>query len=186
MEQQQKLLEKIFQSRSLRVGYVEIVTRKLPLFGQQVSADEIDFEWSAEEFIKFNGGLEKIKLEAIKFGEKGNCLAGIQLMFSGVGEIESPCFGAKEFNEDTLTKSPFTQNADVTRLKVRIYNSMYQTELKFFSGDSEILTSAQFTSSGSFVEQKLDAQERIIGVYGVKGKQKYITSLGFILGKKAE
>ena len=109
MEQQQKLLEQIFQSKSLRAGYVDIVTRKLPLFGQQVSADEIDFEWSAEEFIKFNGGLEIIKLEAIKFGKgSDSSLGAIKLMFSGVGAIESPCFGAREFNEDNLTKSVFT------------------------------------------------------------------------------
>ena len=34
MEEQQKLIERIFKSNSLRVGYVDITTRKLPLFGQ--------------------------------------------------------------------------------------------------------------------------------------------------------
>ena len=34
MEEQQKLIERIFKSNSLRVGYVNITTRKLPLFGQ--------------------------------------------------------------------------------------------------------------------------------------------------------
>ena len=34
MEEQQKLIEKIFKSNSLRVGYVNITTRKLPFFGQ--------------------------------------------------------------------------------------------------------------------------------------------------------
>ena len=89
-------------------------------------------------------------------------------MFGGVGKIESPCFCAKKFDESKLTKSPFTKNENVTKVKVRVNKSKYLNEIKFYSGDNEILTSDQFTSNGSFEEQVIGAEERIIGVYGVK------------------
>ena len=95
-------------------------------------------------------------------------MSGIQLMFGGVGKIESPCFCAKKFDESKLTKSPFTKNENATKIKVRVNDGKYHNEIKFFSGDNEILTSDQFTSNGSFVEQNIGVDERIIGVYGVK------------------
>ena len=187
MEEQQKLIERIFKSNSLRVGYVNITTRKLPLFGQQVSDDQIDFNWSAEEFIKANGGLEKIKLSAIKFGKGGaNAIGGLQLLFTGVGEIRSPRFGAKNFDESKLTKSPFTKNENVTKVKVRVDRSKYLHEMKFYSGENEILTSNRYDTDGSYVEQNIGAEERIIGVYGVKNEYDFFSSLGFIVGKKEE
>ena len=58
--------------------------------------------------------------------------------------------------------------------------------MKFYSGENEILTSNRYDTDGSYVEQNIGAEERIIGVYGVKNEYDFFSSLGFIVGKKEE
>ena len=154
-------MEKIFQKQPLSL---EFKTRKLSLFGEQVSLKEVDFEWTMEQDCQRLGMISIPKLTAVKMTNKGkltSCLAGIQLIFSD--DISSPIFSADGMQEDSLFKHDIAQEQMISSIKIRANKrqsgQFYLNEIVFLSDDKELLNSGQFAESGDFHSQNIGFNE---------------------------
>ena len=167
--------------------------RKLPLWGEQVPEDQINFQWPSEEFLSKNNHNDlKMRQLTIKHNEKGP-ISSIKCVLSDGSE--SPVFEENiyihqncqvfDFNsEDTDNRSVCAVAAKdvscrrgscVWGLKI-LKNSVSQYET-FSKG------------IGKETTFKINENEELIGVYGVKSCRAglpYFSSFSFIVAQKVE
>ena len=63
----------------------------------------------------------------------------------------------------------------------------YLTQLKFYDEEDNLITEYNPKNrSDDEHEQVLEDNEELFGIYGVKNKQKYLTTFGFIVKVKQE
>lgn len=155
------------------------VLRKLPLWGDQVADDELNFEWPTQaQFDKLG---PDVRLQSIELkGDYDGWLSYVKCNLSD-GTC-SPIFAS------SATSHPMTVNFDkdkpIRSVSAKDNNGAHIADLQFFDEKVGLLYEYKpINNRGEAKARPLGENEDIIGVYGVKTNYSF-TSFGFIVRAK--
>ena len=150
---------------------------RLPLFGKQISDDEIDFSFPSEDEIKqiIKAGGEFPLLQKVSM--EGSLMTGIRLEFTN--GVSSPFYRTE--NGGKLYSGTVDQSKRIETVAMKVdpkTNKMSGVGLFDSTGKSLLKLK---NGAGEWVYQNIPKGEQIIGIYGSNTKDKYFKSIGFIV-----
>ena len=157
----------------------------MPLWGERSLEEEINFAWPTPEIyatMQSNVRLSSIEFET--YCEGCSSLSSVKVNLSN-GQ-SSPIFKDEDYshyNKETITFDP---NRPFN--SIAAYDGPSNTGLIRFmdSSENEVYVYDPNNWSRATVEYKIGDNEEIIGVYGVKDKDIYFSSFGFIVKVKQQ
>ena len=91
----------------------------------------------------------------------------------------SPVFESK--TENAYEEHRIDTNKRIAKVVIQVSRTNYLNVLTLRDTNNANIMKGLNHASGNEITQSIEANEAIIGLYGVKGSSKYITSLGFIV-----
>lgn len=150
--------------------------RKLALWGEQVEADAINFEWPKEEDMIW----PKVKLQSLELKSNSSVLSSVRCVLSN--GISSPVFENENVTHDE--EGSMNLGGPKPVRFAQAHDEESDTISRIFVMDEqrqEIASYNPFEMRNRGPVLKLRDEETLIGVYGVMGKKDYFTSFGFIV-----
>ena len=158
---------------------------KLDLYGDQVLADQIDFEWPTKQIWDEMDDKENIKVKHFNIVRNDDScnhkILKIKIILNN--GMESPLFCANDSNQGTLEFRQQDNNGQCRKYEfatcknqlvgLRFFNEKNVETMNWYSQGNRYWQGAQIIPDG----------QEIVGIYGVKGKKSWISSLGFITRK---
>ena len=185
----QKLMEehtKALEALLLRGQSVKprLKLRKLPLWGEQVKLDQINFEWPTQEILDQLPTTCQLTSMTFKTANGYTRVGSIQCMLS-TGQ-SSPVF-EKEGISYQGPQTVIFNNAERPVRSVygrdRDGNKNFIARIDFMdkNGSQIVQVFSYGTRKGEGNEHIIADNESLIGFYGVKDKENWFTSFGFIV-----
>lgn len=172
---------------SVRGGQKPRVTlRKLPMWGQQVSASQIDFEWPSLDEIRNLPSYVSLKQMTLKKGNEHRGTGNYPLYYAKCtlsNNFESPVFKSRNNTYQSGRVVDFQEMGAQVR-SVQAFSRMDDFQILSIAFKDEAGDIVGMLGEGSFMggpEFELDEREELIGFYGVKGRDPTcFTSFGLI------
>ena len=158
--------------------------RKLPLFGEKVTPEEINFEYPRPYGLDALGDADSIRLRSLYFMSLG-------VEYQPIGRVtciydngnKSPNLACRGTRHEYEGRVDFPPNKVVRSVKMSHYAQSKLPAIGFFDEQGDLICGYDPEGFGFDVnveEQHLEEGESLIGVYGVKDKAKWFTSFGLI------
>ena len=166
----------------------DYMLRRLPVWGYECDDKAIDFEWPTQEI--FDLQQPDVTLKSLEFCGDKDLIASVKCNLSNGQSSPVFCKVGGKYSES----NPKTIEFDSTPIRTvsaadeqdHDFEDGNMHRIKFLDGVGNQVFIYENGYTGQETEHQIRENEELIGVYGVKNKNLFFTSFGFILKVKRQ